>query len=311
VGLGKALNDELMVGGAIFLRTGRVARVRTIDLMIRRRHGNDFLLITQHDHALVAGQMAEVFGNQRFASPTPREQAIEGVKLHDCGWPVHDDEPTLNGQGLPLDVFETPRPIAFAVWTASVERAVAKDPYAGLLVSLHVLSLSLLATEAARGTARFDMENPQDRFAIIKFQQRELERQEDLRQRLGLRSEKATHKAVAKELRQQSEDQLQFNFAMLQVMDQLSLAACCTEPPVKQSRDLPAAPGGEKVKLAMVREGNDVIVEPWPFADERVELMIPATHVPGQAYRSEKELRDTIAAAPAEIISCAVRATGL
>lgn len=279
--------------------------------MIRRRHGNDFLLITQHDHALVAGQMAEVFGNQRFASPTPREQAIEGVKLHDCGWPVHDDEPTLNGQGLPLDVFETPRPIAFAVWTASVERAVAKDPYAGLLVSLHVLSLSLLATEAARGTARFDMENPQDRFAIIKFQQRELERQEDLRQRLGLRSEKATHKAVAKELRQQSEDQLQFNFAMLQVMDQLSLAACCTEPPVKQSRDLPAAPGGEKVKLAMVREGNDVIVEPWPFADERVELMIPATHVPGQAYRSEKELRDTIAAAPAEIISCAVRATGL
>jgi hypothetical protein len=231
------------------------------------------------------------------------------VKLHDCGWPIHDDAPTLNHEGLPLDVFESPPAVAFAVWTASVERAIAKDPYAGLLVSLHVLSLSVMATEAARGAARFDIDS-RDRFAIIKFQQRELERQEDLRQRLGLRSEKATHKAVAREHRQESEHQLQFNFAMLQVMDQISLAACCTEPPVKQSRDLPVAPGGEKVKLAIARAENDVIVEPWPFSQERVDLMIPATHVPGRAYRNEKELREVIAGAPAEIVSCVVRGGG-
>src|SRR5690242_6538042 len=115
--------------------------------MIRRRDGNDFLLIAQHDHALISGQLAESFGNDRFPPPQPRAQTLIGIAQHDCGWPLHDDAPTLNGEHLPLDVFESPRPIAFRVWTASVEGATKQDPYAGLLVSLHVLSLSVLATE--------------------------------------------------------------------------------------------------------------------------------------------------------------------
>jgi hypothetical protein len=275
--------------------------------MIRRKHGSDFLLITQHDHALIAGQLAEVFGNDHFAAPMPRQQALAGVTLHDCGWPLHDDEPTLNPDDLPLDVFESPREIAFRVWTASIERAIEKEPYAGLLVSLHVLSLSVLATENSRPNVKFDLANPQDRMAILKFQQREIERQEDLRQRLGLRSEKATHKAVAREHRQESEDQLQFNFALLQVMDQMSLAVCCTQPPTLTTRDMPLSPGGEKLKLSLRREDNDVVVEPWPFSVERVELMVPAARVPGKRYASEKELREVLASAPAEIISCTIR----
>lgn len=283
-------------------------RVKTLNIMIRRKQGSDFLLITQDDHALIAGQLAEVFGNEHFAAPMPREQALAGVNLHDCGWPLHDDEPTLSAEGLPLDVFETPREIAFRVWTASVERATEKDPYAGLLVSLHVLSLSVLATEYSRPNVKFDLANPQDRMAILKFQQREIERQEDLRQRLGLRSEKATHKAVAREHRQESEDQLQFNFALLQVMDQISLAVCCTQPPTLTSRDMPMAVGGEKVKLSLRKEENDVVVEPWPFGVARVELMVPGTRVPGKRYANEKELREVLASAPAEIISCSVHA---
>ena len=275
--------------------------------MIRRRHGNDSLLITQHDHALIAGQLAELFGNDRFAAPNPFEHALQGVKLHDSGWPLHDDEPTINSEGLPLDVFETPRSIAFQVWTASVERAIAKDPYAGLLVSLHVLSLSVLATETERPNAHFDLTNPQDRFAIIKFQQRELERQEDLRLRVGLHSEKSPHKAVAKDVKRGSEDQLQYNFALLQVMDQISLAACCTKPPTELSRDMPVAPGGEKLKLAMRRQDNDVIVDPWPFSTNQIELMIPAMRVSARTWKSEKEFREAYASAEAEIVSCAVR----
>src|SRR6266540_235248 len=178
--------------------------------MIRRQHGNDFLLIAQHDHALISGQLAEVFGNDSFAAPVPAESAIAGISLHDCGWPLHDDEPTLNKDRLPLDVFETPRDIAFRVWTASVERAVKKDPYAGLLVSLHVLALSVLATENAQRNASFSFQNPQDRFAVIKFQQRELELQENLRAQLGLHSEKTVRKAASDKSRQGSEDQLQF-----------------------------------------------------------------------------------------------------
>ena len=67
--------------------------------MIRRRAGNEFWLFTQHDHALLSGQLAAEFGNAAFAPPDPREPVLHGIWLHDSGWPLHDDAPTLTGNG--------------------------------------------------------------------------------------------------------------------------------------------------------------------------------------------------------------------
>src|SRR5689334_4373848 len=113
--------------------------------MIRRRVADEFWLFTQHDHALLAGVLAERLGNDTFASPDPREAVVRGVAMHDCGWPLHDDAPTLNRHGEPLDVFETPPQIGLRVWSEAARRAAGADPYAGLLVSLHSLSLSMFA----------------------------------------------------------------------------------------------------------------------------------------------------------------------
>src|SRR4051794_6588820 len=105
--------------------------------MIRRRVGNEYWLITQHDHALRSGELARHVGNKLFDAPT--ESAIKGISLHDCGWPLHDDQPTLNAKHQPIDVFESTHEIALKVWQAGSERAVeAGDDYAALLVSLHV-----------------------------------------------------------------------------------------------------------------------------------------------------------------------------
>ena len=54
--------------------------------MIRREVGNEFFLITQDDHAHLAGELAKRFGNDRFTAPQPRESALTGVRLHDAGW---------------------------------------------------------------------------------------------------------------------------------------------------------------------------------------------------------------------------------
>ncbi len=83
--------------------------------MIRRKAGNDFLLITQNDHAILSGKLAEHFGNARFARPQPRQETIDAASLHDCGWPIHDDAPTLNARGEPIDVFESPVALAVQV----------------------------------------------------------------------------------------------------------------------------------------------------------------------------------------------------
>ena len=276
--------------------------------MIRHTHGDTFLLITQHDHALLSGKFAERVGNGMFAPPSPYRQVVDGIALHDCGWPLHDDEPTLNANGLPSDVFETTRPIALKVWTASADKASAEELYAGLLTSLHVLSLSVFATsETSFAHEKFDLDDPHERFAVLKFQQREIARQEDLRQRLGLRTEKPLHHAgLPKEGMQRAEDQLQFNFRMLQAMDAISLAACCTKPPMSQTQDVFRTPGGEKVKLSLARRGNDVLVDPWPFAVNEIALQIPAARVPGTTYASDDALRAAFASAGAEVLTARV-----
>ncbi|HEX8524308.1 MAG TPA: DUF3891 family protein [Tepidisphaeraceae bacterium] len=275
--------------------------------MIRRRQGSDFLLIAQHDHALLSGQLAESFGNDTFAAPSPRDSVITAAAFHDCGWPLHDESPTLNRENLPLDVFESPRTIAFQVWTASVEGAAKKDPYAGLLVSLHVLSLSVMATEHAKPGNGYELENPRDRFAIIKFQQRELERQENLRFQLGLRSEKTSHHTVAKEKRQDLEHQLQFNFAVLQVLDQFSLALCCTDTPMSQTRDIPAASGAPRIRYSLQRNHNDLLIHPWPFDKPELSLQIPACRVPARQYKDQADFLSQLRGASAEVINAVVR----
>src|SRR5690348_5454801 len=116
--------------------------------MIRHRAGDEFFLITQHDHALLSGRMAEHLSGSPIRKP--ESTAIQGIALHDCGWPLHDNEPTLNADGLPLHVFETPPQISTREWSASASRASNKEPYSGLLVSLHVLSLSFMSQASHR-----------------------------------------------------------------------------------------------------------------------------------------------------------------
>ena len=275
--------------------------------VIRRLADRDFLLITQHDHALLAGELAEAFGNDHFASPIPRESVILAVGQHDCGWPIHDDHPTLNRDGLPLDVFETPREIALPVWTASADRAAEKDPYAGLLVSLHVLSLSVFATtQTDFEHEKFDISEGPDRFAVSKFQQKQIERQEKLRLQLGLRTEKHALHRQPQEAMQKLEDQMTFNFRMLQAMDAISLAACCTKPPATTTQDVMRQPGGAPVKLALQRIGYDLTVAPWPFNVEMIELKIPASRVPNKKFARVEDFRAAYASAPAEVITCRV-----
>src|SRR4051812_2885934 len=102
--------------------------------MIRHRHGDEFYLFTQDDHARLSGALAAHIGNARFARPDPFEAVVEGISKHDSGWPLHDDQPTLNGEGLPLHVFESPVEISTTVWTESVKRASARGDYQGFLV---------------------------------------------------------------------------------------------------------------------------------------------------------------------------------
>jgi hypothetical protein len=258
--------------------------------MIRRQMGSDWLLITQHNHARLAGELAAHIGSHLFEKPIPNESFVQGVMLHDCGWPLHDDHPTLNPAGQPLDVFETPPAIALKVWSTSVQNALEVDARAGLLVSLHGLALSITATSSpAEKNRQFDLANPKSRFEINKFQHRQVEVQESLRKRLGLGTDLPLQQGLALESDLPAEQEIIFEFRLLQAMDALSLAICCPEPPVAQVRPVLARPGGRALSLRVSRSEKQVLhVSPWPFNADQIRVEVPFRRLPAKSFSSDE-----------------------
>jgi hypothetical protein len=273
--------------------------------MIRRTAGDDFLLITQSDHAAAARQLAEHFGNLRFTKPTPGSPVLLAIGLHDAGWPLHDDQPTLNDRNLPLDVFEVPRQIALPVWTASADRAEAVDPYAGLLVSLHQLSLSIHASSPmAEKHEKFDVRKMHDQFEINKFQHREVERQEQLRMQMGFPMDVPLKHGLAEAGMSAKDDQLRFDFKLLQAMDLLSLCVCCSRLPQTETREVLRSPADNPVKLSLRKSVAGVLrVDRWPFDEKRIELQVPCRRVPGRPFSSVEAFRKFYADAAVESLT--------
>src|ERR1700722_2269479 len=147
--------------------------------MICRAAGDELVLVTQTAHARLAADLGAEMGNGQFGSPLPRQPVLDAISSHDSGWPAHDDAPTINPSGRPAHALEMPLEIMLPIWSASTDLALAKNPYAGLLVSLHGLSLSARAHPEPANMALL--------FALNKFQHRQIELQEELRQRLGMR----------------------------------------------------------------------------------------------------------------------------
>lgn len=270
--------------------------------MIRREATDGaWMLITQNDHALLSGRLAQRLDGRVIKRPEPCEPVMSAIAMHDSGWPEHDEQPTLNARGFPLDVFETPREIGLKAWALSVERATEAHPYAGLLVSLHVLSLSQLLENTSIWA--------RDRFEINKFHHREIERQESLRRTLGLRTDLPLHSGLAKSHSSPREDALRFHFRLLQAMDRISLALCCTNEPFSGIDRLSFQPGGEERAVAFNRDTQDdaLSLDPWPFDAAELHEQVPCRRIGARAFVDVAEFRATFDGAPIEPFAMTLR----
>lgn len=267
--------------------------------MIRHAQDGQWLLVTQHDHALLSGRLAEHIGNDRFARPAAR--AVLGISLHDCGWPLHDDNPTLNGKGEPLHVFEAPVWVAGQVWPASARRAANRDPYAGLLVSIHVMHLATMAAQTHR--------SPRDVFEINKFQHQQVEFQEGLRRSLGMRTDIPLNHGLAKAGLDPREDELAFDYRLLRAMDQLSLALLCADDLFPTLAGVEARPGTEAMGLRLTRPASfHVRLNPWPFDESRIALSVPCRRLAAAPFRDLETFRSEYAQVAAQAIQVTVEA---
>ncbi|HEX8322316.1 MAG TPA: DUF3891 family protein [Tepidisphaeraceae bacterium] len=275
--------------------------------MIRKRVGDQFWLITQQDHARVAGVLARAVGNRQFAHPANPDVVYAAVDAHDDGWPLHDDAPTLNDAGLPADVFELPRSTEHPVWLESALRATRIDPYAGLLVSLHGLSLSAMAASMVQSD-RPDDEHRRRQFDLNKIQHRLIEHAEGLRAALGLATDRPLRLGLADSWSTPAEEQLKFDFRLLQAVDALSLHVCCDRLPAGIVPQPHPRPGAAQVTLLVSHADDALHVRPWPFADGVVRVDVPYRAVSALAFADEERFRAAYHAAPVQTAHAELRA---
>lgn len=99
--------------------------------MIVIEYGESYELIKQHDHALLAGEMASYAGKPPFAPSTYR--MILTAALHDTSWKESDEK----FQDNPYSFTDYPMSQKLKLYKNGIDRMEQIDEYVALLTSLH------------------------------------------------------------------------------------------------------------------------------------------------------------------------------
>jgi hypothetical protein len=265
--------------------------------MLRVESKDGWWLITHPDHAQLAADFAEHWGNDVFVAPQPRSNVLHGVRVHDDGWRARDAKPAITRQGRPsafshelVGKYSAFEEIDLAEYLAVRENALDKVEvecaYAALLVSMH--TQNLLTERADRSTIAAEQLPLLDSFLA-----RQVSRQDVLRSRLrssGRFSDSDT-----------ADEAILNNFRLLQAMDNLSLYSCVGyRRPGTLLHALPTTNGGSKVVNVLPVGPRDFRLEPYPMDQTVLEFSVPARHVLGKEFASSAELTERFSSAPVE-----------
>lgn len=267
--------------------------------MLRMESENGWELIRHPDHAELAGAFAAAWGNDMFRKPEPRARVLYGIARHDDGWIERDARPTITRQGKPsafsvelVGKYSAFEEIDIADYLAVRDRAVRiiaeKDPYAGLLISMH--TYNLLTAHADRSTIA-----PDGLALLDAFLERQYAYQSELRAAIG---NDATLTPEAKE-----DQTITEHFRLLQACDNLSLLACVAyDAPAHLLHPLPLNDGATAEIQVLSLGPRHFRLTPWPFAEPELSFEFPARHVEGKAFASSEQLREAFSAAKEETL---------
>ena len=254
--------------------------------MIVSRRPEGLLLVRQVDHQEQCGAIARAWGNDRFARPEPYAPLALAAEVHDEGWRAWEEAPQVAG-GAPVDFPQIDRPTHVALYRAGIAGAVARDPRAGLLVSLHGQGLY-------EGRGGLDPGPPTPRAerppAVRAFLAEQDALQAELRRRLGAGPALDAWAWAS--------------YRLLQTWDVLSLYLTWRGLAAGRESVLPQVPravGDAGVELVLRPDGErSCTCDPWPFAEGEVELPVAARVVEDRDYASDADLQGALRGAPWE-----------
>lgn len=241
--------------------------------------GDAWQIVLQTDHADLSGQLLRGWGGAGFARPEPYASVALAGARHDDGWAVWERLPRLDpASGAPQNFTGVAVPVHLAFYRAGVEVVCDEDPYAGLLVSMHMSGLYRQRYGAVpMGAMRL---SPEDRARADVFCDQEERRQADLARQLGA-----------------DERERWTNYALLQVADLVSLYCGLADleggtagPGAVEA--VPTADGG-RAQLAIVPVGPwRLRFDPYPFAESPLALTMVRRLVKKRAWASDAEFRE-------------------
>lgn len=252
-------------------------------MVVRELKDGRAYVCLQEDHAELSAQFAAHWGNDRFSKLRPYQTMVFATTYHDSGYREWEGKPPMNvGKGRPyahredIPSFEE---VELNAYAKNVDWLISQDPYAGLLVSMHRTGLwhnrYNIFTEPA-GRLRERSQAVQDAKKELETKQQEIKRQIAIH-RTGF------------------ENELAYNYMVLQIFDLLSLYFCCDGyasdtdfkeyaiAPVRVSYD-----SNQTVRLTIKPNGaGSVTMDPYPFDVSPVTFSARARIVAPPKEKSE------------------------
>lgn len=238
--------------------------------MIRRDDGRSWLLISQMDHARIAGEIADVWGSEAASPLTRPEVLAKSVRHHDDGWKEWEAEPQLDPEsGGPRNFTEMPMPEVIPLWNRSIEQAAKRNPLDGLWVSKHFTYLA----EQARPARRSDKSEKAaiDAFLVGQKPLRSVWRGKALKQFADIPALEAA---------------VETGLKWLQFFDALSLWLCCAPRTEPQSFQLPDG----TTLTARPQSPEAIVLEPWPLKPKLLTISLLARRIVARKYADTTEL---------------------
>lgn len=226
--------------------------------MLYRTIDQNRICITQPTHAWVSGQLAQVWGNDRFGSIAPYHAVCLGAEQHDIGWIPWEAVPTLNPDtGYPHNFTEVAPEVHTQLWAGAKHLVMPMGRYATLLVSLHGTGLYERFTHWK--------DSPKSTQVVEAFLQQEKEFQQQCIHRLA--QDPAYAPYVTPEV-------IRRNQRLVATLDALSLFICMGLTEQRQIEMVPTATGETTLTLMPIAPDlTRISVEPWCFQPEEVTVV--------------------------------------
>lgn len=222
-----------------------------------------FIMIPQHDHAAVSGELVDHWKNNFLLRSKLREEADWAIRQHDRAWIPLDQEPEWNeDEQCPYSFIDYPLKEKLRAYQRGIHEVAEQSLYAGMLCSMHYAS--------------FFSEDNKDPL-VQTFLSEEKERQNELFERMEM---------------DVPYDVYDLHFRRLQFCDDLSLYVCMQEAGTPKEEEVSWFKNGFRQSFDFapkgmiahwVDEGN-VSVTPFPF-EKTFTVEIPFRSVSKEAIQ--------------------------